>query len=141
MVGVISNSDNVIVSCEVIKRLETLSDLLEGGEWFGDIYMAPDSDDGEPTRIYDYTEEYKEHDVLKKFAKEFEDYAPGYHSGESAIKEDHFQEYAQQLAEDIGAISNDVTWPCCHIDWEAAAESLKQDYTEINFDGQAFWVR
>lgn len=130
----ISNGYNTIDSRDVIARLEELSDELDGcaENKDGDFVDA----DGE-----DMSEEKEEHAALKKFAEEFESYAPDYHHGESAINEDHFTEYAQQLAEDIGAISNDTTWPYCHIDWEAAAEALKIDYTEIDFGGQAFWVR
>lgn len=130
----VSNNDDMIYSRDVVSRLEELSDDLDGcaENEDGDFVDA----DGE-----DMSEEKENYDTLKSFAEEFESYAPDYHSGETAINEDYFTEYAQQLAEDIGAISNDVTWPCCHIDWEAAAESLKQDYTEIDFGGQAFWVR
>jgi hypothetical protein len=27
------------------------------------------------------------------------------------------------------------------IDWEQAAYELKQDYTEVNFDGVSYWIR
>lgn len=57
------------------------------------------------------------------------------------IKEDYFRVYAQELAEDIGAISKDATWPNNFIDWDAATDALKQDYTAIDFDGNTFWYR
>lgn len=49
------------------------------------------------------------------------------------IREDDFEDYARQLAEDIGAIDRELGWPACHIDWEAASDSLKMDYmlTEV----------
>jgi hypothetical protein len=52
-----------------------------------------------------------------------------------------WKEYAEQLAEDIGAINKNATWPNDCIDWEKAADQLKQDYTEVDFDGVAYWIR
>lgn len=59
----------------------------------------------------------------------------------SAIPEDEFEDYAEQLAEDIGAIDREARWPLNRIDWEAAAEDLKVDYTEFDFDGTTYLVR
>jgi len=47
------------------------------------------------------------------------------------IPEDEFEDYAQQLAEDIGAIGKDNQWPLNCIDWEDASEELKNDYSEV----------
>lgn len=57
------------------------------------------------------------------------------------ILESNFEEYAEQLADDIGAIDRNATWPICHIDWKAAAESLAQDYTEVTFGGHTYLWR
>ena len=46
----------------------------------------------------------------------------------------------RQMAEDIGAISGDESWPLNYIDWAAAAEALQMDYTSIDFDGVEYWV-
>lgn len=48
---------------------------------------------------------------------------------------------AQELADDIGAIDSNAKWPLNHIDWEAAAEELKMDYTEVNFNGTTYYIR
>lgn len=57
------------------------------------------------------------------------------------IEESHFEEYARQLADDIGAIDSENGWPACHIDWEAAADSLKMDYTTVDFAGCTYYWR
>lgn len=57
------------------------------------------------------------------------------------IPDDDFEEYAQELAEDIGAVQKDVAWPACHIDWEEAADALKQDYTSVTVDDTLYWFR
>lgn len=53
----------------------------------------------------------------------------------------YFKDYAQDLAEDIGAIGSDLQWPLYHIDWDAAANDLKMDYWSVTIDGREFWGR
>lgn len=53
----------------------------------------------------------------------------------------YFEEYAQELAEDIGAINRDATWPNNCIDWEQAAAELKMDYSSVELDGVTYWYR
>lgn len=57
------------------------------------------------------------------------------------IRESDFTEYAQQLAEDIGAIGREAQWPLSFIDWDGAAEALKIDYSEIEIDGTTYLYR
>lgn len=57
------------------------------------------------------------------------------------IAEDYFETYAEELAKDIGAISDDYSWPHSHIDWEAAANHLKMDYWEVEFENTTFLLR
>lgn len=78
--------------------------------------------------------------ALKELRAAFENYTD-WNSGAVLIRETYFQEYAQQLAEDIGAIDREAAWPACHIDWEAAAESLQMDYTGAEFDGVTYYAR
>lgn len=61
--------------------------------------------------------------------------------GETLIREDYFTEYAQELAEDIGAVPSEYTWPMSHIDWDAAAQALQQDYTTVELNGSTYYVR
>lgn len=58
-----------------------------------------------------------------------------------AIAEYDFEEYAQQLAEDIGAISTEHQWPLYCIDWEHAARELQHDYMGFSFEGTDYLVR
>jgi antirestriction protein len=52
-----------------------------------------------------------------------------------------FTEYAQELAEDIGAIDPDAKWPVYCIDWERAARELKMDYTSVRVNGTTYYFR
>jgi len=57
------------------------------------------------------------------------------------IRESDFVEYAQELAEDIGAIPDDRSWPMTCIDWDQAAKELAYDYTTVTFDGDEWMIR
>ena len=85
--------------------------------------------------------EQEELDALLELESEIGSLEDAARNGAQFIDEDYFVEYAKELAFDIGAVSNDVEWPCYHIDWDAAAEDLKQDYTEVEFDGNDYLVR
>jgi len=57
------------------------------------------------------------------------------------IRDSYFQEYAQELAEDIGAIDHDAKWPMNCIDWEHAARELRYDYSGVDINGITYWTR
>lgn len=61
--------------------------------------------------------------------------------GATLIRDDYFVQYAQEFAEDIGRMENDNGWPYTHIDWQAAADDLRQDYTSVTFLEEEYWVR
>jgi hypothetical protein len=64
------------------------------------------------------------------------DWYPG-----SLIAESDFEDYARELAEDIGAIPDDAQWPCTCIDWEKAARELQTDYSSVTYDGTDYLYR
>jgi len=61
--------------------------------------------------------------------------------GAHLIREDHFEDYARELADDIGAIDLNASWPLNHIDWSAAARELAMDYGLVTFLGHEYYVR
>lgn len=60
--------------------------------------------------------------------------------GVTLIPEDDFTDYVIELLEDCGYISKDFpSW--IEIDWEATAENVKQDYSEIEYEGETYLYR
>ena len=57
------------------------------------------------------------------------------------IRESHFKDYAQELAEDCGMIPADAQWPNNCIDWVQAARELRMDYTSTDIDGVEYFYR
>ena len=60
---------------------------------------------------------------------------------EEFIAVSYFRDYAQELAEDTGAIPDDYAWPASCIDWEQAARELAMDYGIVTLDGVDFYCR
>ena len=81
-------------------------------------------------------EEQEELEELENLESEISDFR----HGETMIPESEFEDYARQLAEDIGAIPDDLAWPCTCIDWEQAAKELEQDYTTVTYQGEDYLV-
>lgn len=73
--------------------------------------------------------------------RELADEVTEWEYGATLIPTYAFEDYARELAEDIGAVDKEASWPNCHIDWEAAADSLSQDYTEVTYQGTDYYVR
>lgn len=86
----------------------------------------------------DEAEEFRD---LLKLKEEAEGYSPDWLHGATLIHEDDFEDYAREFAEDIGAVDHSQGWPGSCIDWEQAANELRQDYTEIEWCGEAYLVR
>ena len=76
--------------------------------------------------------------IKNDFGCDFEELAK---NEPTMIPDDEFEDYAQQLAEDIGAIGQDNQWPVCCIDWEKASQELKMDYSSVEVDGVEYWFR
>lgn len=134
--------DNIIDSRDIIERLEELQDELERLEDMVTVAADCNKEDAEDA-LNDFKQsfEYDELNVLTDANDDGERYVIDWKHGETLIRDDYFEEYAQHLAEDIGAIDKDAVWSACHIDWEAAANALKIDYFTITIGGMDYWTR
>lgn len=115
------NTDDVIDSRDVIERIEELEESVNDGETLT-------------------SEERDELEALRRLAQQGE-HCGDWEYGEALIRDSYFTDYARELADDIGSLPAEISWPCCHIDWEAAARALKMDYTSLDFGGVTYWVR
>ena len=127
-----TNTDDLIDSRDVIARIEELeADMEDMPPHSAPVWDNPD---------YEGWEEREELSILRALAIEGEG-SPDWEHGETLIHHRYFAEYAQELAEDIGAIAHDAQWPLGYIDWTAASDALKIDYLSVDFDGQEYWIR
>lgn len=147
----ISNSDDVIDSRSVIERISELQDERHDLESAVEELLQEDTPDDEDARddLADKIEAARsdlaawpddELKALEALQSDAEDYSDWKH-GATLIRDTYFEDYARQFAEDIGAIKDDVAWPCTCIDWKQAAEELQMDYGSVEFDGVTYWIR
>ena len=114
----IDNSKEIIDSRDIIARIEYLENMKE--------------------------EDYEQEELtnLKELAEQGENNASDWIHGSVLVRDSYFQEFAENEADELGLMNESSnSWPFNHIDWEAAAEELQQDYCEIDFDGVTYWVR
>jgi hypothetical protein len=140
-------ASEILDSRDIIERLEELKEHFEAlheqeteegktalsfDEWFK--ALPSDCDD---------LEEYKE---LCNLQSECEDYAADWLHGAQLIREDYFTDYIEELIKDCYPIPKEIdsdAWPYRHItiDYEAAAEEAKQDYTYVTFMDYDYFIR
>lgn len=156
----INGSKTHIDSREVIERIEELEnerlDLVEAISEAEDLYEEQKNDPDITTE--DVEEARLDLDRKKEELKSFnEDYGDelanlvnlaeqgeqisDWSYGMQLIHEDCFEDFVKELATEIGEPPDLDRWPYNHIDWAAAAEELKSDYTEIDFDNQVYYIR
>ncbi len=128
----ISNSDDVIDSRDVIARIEELREEIEAAG-------IPANEIGGPNDSM--SEERTELATLEALQDDCSGYAEDWKYGATLVRDSYFTDYAQQLAEDVCEMPSDVRWPYTCIDWERAADELKQDYTSVEFGNVTYWVR
>lgn len=121
----ITSSDDLIDSRDVIARIEYVREQLTE-RLYADL-AERDAFEGELA-------------LLEALASEANG-TPDWEYGETLIRDSYFEDYARELAEDIGAIPSDAGWPAYCIDWEWAARELQHDYFSVEFDGITYWVR
>ena len=61
--------------------------------------------------------------------------------GETLIRESYWQDYAEQLAEDCGMVSETSGPLANYIDWKAWARDLQYDYSSTEINGVTFYFR
>lgn len=150
----ISNSDDTIDSRDVIARIEELeSERSDLSDALDEAVEASNTDEtSDPEELQQAIDDAKhdlqewdndnkaELDALKALAEEAEGYASDWNHGEQLIRESYFTDYAREMLEDCGDVPRDLPH-YIEIDWEATARNIKQDYTEVEYDGVTYLIR
>lgn len=114
---------------DVIERFEKIEDALEDDEF----ESFTEEDFGEAATIKEFLDEMAGKGGDEQWRG---DWYPSLF-----IADDYFKEYAEQLADDIGAINKDASWPTNCIDWDEAASQLQGDYSSVDVNGTTYWFR
>ena len=114
----ITNQDDTIDSRDVIEKINKLEDAYDD---LNQLEMA-------------------ELVALKELADDA--MCDEWEYGEVLISENYFTEYCKELCEDIGDVPKDLPWYIeSNIDWDGVARDIKIDYTAVDFDGEAYFIR
>ena len=123
---------------------ETLNEMMgnvpntEGMSW-GEVHAATESFLADPEQA-DVLAKYTdlcgelgidpEPDALRQWAKSYTS---------TLIPDDEFEDHAREIAADLHGDIGD--WPLSYIDWERAADALRQDYTSVVYDDEDYLHR
>jgi hypothetical protein len=125
-------SADVIDVRDIIERIEKLEvskethqDEPEGGHW-------SDEEAQELANLMSIMEEMKGYGGDEQWRG---DWYPL-----TLIAESYFTEYCQELVSDIGDMPRDIP-DYIEIDWEATAQNLKVDYSEVEVNGFTYFYR
>lgn len=137
-----TNSDDIIDVRDVIARVETLEALRQPGP----VDLGDDEDNSTDQDSL-FAELATLEDLLSQLCGSGlcgsggdEEWRGDWYPV-TMIADWYFRDYAQELADDIGAINSDATWPNNCIDWDKAARDLRMDYISVEFYGRTYWVR
>lgn len=125
-----NNTRNYIDSRDVIAYADYLAEQ---------IALHEDPQEGDEDPEIELVEAADELGAVVDFIQTASD-SPDWEYGETIIPEDDFVDYAKELAEDLSGM-REHGWPFCHIDWDAAAESLKMDHIEATYRGRGYLIR
>ena len=125
---------------EALKQ-EILDDFLENFPHYEEMTESFEDIRFEEEEIESWKEYFEEElkeieeidDIENEFGSEFE-------YGVTLVDVDDWEEYVEELLEDIGYIPKDFpNW--IEIDWEATANNVKVDYTEVTYQGNSYLGR
>lgn len=147
--------DDIIDSREIIAHIEDLEDDIRGYEEGIEeideqleVLSDDESDLAEVNQDALETEKQEYEEEIRELREELEPWLTireafegqsDWDYGEALIHERHFPQYAKELAEDIYEIPDH--WPFDSINWDAVAQDLQVDYTEVDVEGHTYWMR
>ena len=86
-------------------------------------------------------DEFEDIDAFEELHSEMDSATGGFPEHATAISEDHWEDYVQQLMEDLGYMTKDAD-SVLVIDWEATARGVAQDWMHVTLDsGESFYIR
>jgi len=152
MANTISNSDDTIDSRDIIERIEELEGERDALQSDYDEKLAGVTEDSpienhdtmiearDALAAWDASDEAEELRTLKALAEEAEGYCLDWTYGAQLIRESHFEQAMDEMVDDCYSIPKELAnLPWIKISYDY--EMLKQDYTEVDFDGVAYFVR
>lgn len=139
----LDNTADILDIRDLIEEIERLESEISERESEIEALPVDEDDSPEQEQVQELRDELG---PIAAFVEQFKSYG-GDHEWRGAwypvtmIRDSYFTDYAQELAEDIGAINPDERWPNNCIDWDRAARELQMDYTSGAYGDVTYWAR
>lgn len=133
----ISSIDDIIDSRDIMARIDELQSKRDDLE---DETGTDDEDEKKAAQqaLEEWDDENEEE--LEMWKAVADSGIADFNYGVQLINENYFIRYCQELLQDIGDLPHNLPGYIV-IDWEATADNIKADYTEIDIGGNAYFVR
>lgn len=137
-----SDADAFLAACKELHKDEADPELMFQDfqcfprEYYGESHIKPE--------LWDWLAlDEEDREILAAYQEATSNANPSIEDAREHFQGVHDTErdFAQQLAEDIGAISDDARWPYTCIDWDQAARELMMDYTAVRRDAGLYVFR
>lgn len=88
-------------------------------------------------------EDMRDLDTLRALASKGEEYAEDWEHGATLIRFNHFTDYIKEFVSETDGetLENMPEFLRDAIDWEVVAETLMDDYTELDYEGVTYYTR
>ena len=95
----------------------------------------------EEEEIQDWKEDWiQEIEEIEEIDKIENSLGSEFEYGVTLVREDYWEEYVEDLLVEIGYLPKDL--PCwIEIDWSATAYNVRQDYNEVEYQGDTYFGR
>lgn len=120
-------------------QFDQYSDVIDSRDVLERITEIAEYDPETPEESHELHAEYEELLRLVEQLRNVGEDSP--EDGQTLVRDSYFMNYAQELADELGALPAEYVWPISCIDWEQAARELRMDYTPVEFYGVTYWVR
>jgi len=114
---------------EALQRLAETAPDSEYGETVGGHHYWISKAENEGLAEDDYNELVMWREAMAEIGRD-----------DNLIHESDWVDYAEELAGDVCDMKNASAWPFNCIDWAKAADQLAADYSQIEIDGETYYV-
>lgn len=147
MKNAISNMGDTIDSRDIIDHIAELEDTRDSLQTAYDDAVFDNQDNEELAAMitardeldaWNNSGEAEELRILNALQDEAAGYSPDWTYGSQLIRESYFEQAMDEMIEECYELPKDLPfWMTISYDYDA----LKQDYTEVDFDGVTYYVR
>lgn len=132
-----------IDSRDLIDHLEECKDeLVDAYNDEHDTELEYDDIEWDDWDSKDWYKELEYIEALIEFVEDCDFKSSELQHGETIIHETYFTEYCEDFVKDVGYLPNDLPWWIeSNIDWDGVADEMKQDYSEVNWGNEIYFIR